>query len=140
LKTFGQPLPGITYIERPGAYALLFNDAKNLAVVKTGFGYFLPGGGADPEEDLETALRRELLEEIAFELTSARLIGQAAQYHWSEFYQSHFKKIGSFYFVEGAWLSRPTPPDHALLWLPLREAARALTQEFQAWMVANCGD
>ncbi len=134
IRVFGDILPGVKYTERPGGYAFIQNQLRELAVVKTPNGMFLPGGGVDPGEAIEDGLRRELREEIGFELQTARLIVQAVQYHWSEHYRSYFKKIGSFFEVEGV-----RPPnaklekDHSLLWLPGPEIERVLTQEFQRW-------
>lgn len=139
MKTFGTALPGLTYVERPGAYAFLYSDDRaRLAVIATANGLFLPGGGLDPGEEAEAGLARELMEETAWRLTSAHLLGQAAQYHWSEYYRSYFKKIGSFYEVEARAPAAPAVIDeHELRWLEPREAARLLTQEFQRWAVAE---
>lgn len=134
IKSFGQILPGVRYVERPGAYAFLLNSKKELAVVKTSFGLFLPGGGLEPGEDLLTGLQREMCEEIGYKLVRAQFFVRAAQYHWSEFYQSYFKKIGSFFEVEAI-----APPNiacadgHDLVWIPLAQAVWELSQEFQRW-------
>lgn len=139
IRTFGNILPGIQYTERPGAYAFIQDAEKaKFAVVKTTFGFFLPGGGVDPGEDILDGLKRELFEEIGFELVSARLLVQAQQYHWSAFYKSHFKKVGSFFDTE----ARPVPGakwenEHTLLWLPGDEAVKTLSQEFQAWALSQ---
>lgn len=136
MKAFGQIVAGITYVDRPGAYGLLHNAKAELAVVRTGQGYFLPGGGLDPGEDDLTGLDRELREEIGYTLTHAVLLGQAAQYHWSAFYNSYFKKIGTFYRIEANPVAGLTAhPDHELLWLRPRDAGERLTQEFQRWAV-----
>ncbi|NJM09671.1 MAG: NUDIX domain-containing protein [Bdellovibrionaceae bacterium] len=134
IKCFGQILPGVNYLDRPGAYAFLLNPNRELAVIQTSYGMFLPGGGLDPGEDDLTGLQRELREEIGYELVDAGFLMRAAQYHWSEHYQSYFKKIGGFYEV----VATPPPGEqcadgHALLWLPLERAAWELSQEFQRW-------
>ena len=83
-------------------------------------------------------LRREIREEIGYELDSARFVVRAAQYHWSEFYRSHFKKIGSFFEVQAAPPQVPVfEKDHTLLWLVPVEAERVLSQEFQRWATAQ---
>ena len=49
MKEFGTPLTGMTYVDRPGAYAFLRSpDRSRLAVIATPHGLFLPGGGLDP--------------------------------------------------------------------------------------------
>ncbi len=138
VRTFGDILPGIQYVERPGAYAFIQNDMLEFAVMKTPNGMFLPGGGLDPGEDVDTGLRRELHEEFGFVVTRAVFIVSAVQYHWSEHYKSHFKKIGSFFEVQG---SRPAgahlEKDHSLLWLRGAEVERVLTQEFQRFAIGH---
>jgi 8-oxo-dGTP diphosphatase len=136
IPTFGRPLPGITYTDRPGAYAFFFNPQGELAIIETSMGWFLPGGGVEAGESEEEALRRELIEEIGWELNALKFLRQAVQFHWSAYYQKHFKKIGSFYLAE----ARPAAgskahPDHHLRWLPPVQAERKLTQEFQRWAV-----
>ena len=59
MKVFGTPKPGQNYIDRPGVYGFLRNDSGLVAVVETSTGVFLPGGGVDPGENEEQALRRE---------------------------------------------------------------------------------
>ena len=135
-KTFGQVLPGVTYVDRPGAYGFLLNDLGELAIIRTSMGLFLPGGGLDPGEDELTALARELREEICFELTRADFVLSASQYHWSAFYKQHFKKIGSFYRVEAHALPGGDCADgHELVWIPVDRARVELSQEFQRWAV-----
>ena len=49
-REFGEILPGVQYVDRPGGYGFLRDARGSLAVVETPAGLFLPGGGADPEE------------------------------------------------------------------------------------------
>lgn len=138
IREFGSRIPGITYVERPGAYAFILDAQNRLAIVRTGLGFFLPGGGAEAGESLETALKREVFEEIGYTIVSAQAVGQAAQFHWSEFYKSHFRKVGTFFRVQATAPAVPAfQNDHELVWLAKPQAARQLTQEFQRFAVSE---
>lgn len=134
IKAFGPILPGISYQDRPGAYGFILNQYRELAVVRTSYGLFLPGGGLDPGEDDLSGLARELNEELGFELVKAIYLYRASQYHWSEHYQAYFRKIGAFYEAQ---VRIPTgavcAEGHELVWMPLVHATRELSQEFQRW-------
>ncbi len=136
IRAFGNELPGVTYTERPGSYALILNEKDELAVIKTSFGYFLPGGGLEPGEEFLDGLARELKEEIGYEVVRADFFVVAAQFHWSTFYKKHFKKIGAFFEVEAKAPSIPEFAEgHALVWMPRQLAQTDLSQEFQRWAV-----
>lgn len=138
IRAFGEELPGVTYVERPGAYAIILNKNDEIAVIKTSFGYFLPGGGLDPGEEFVDGLARELDEEIGYKLVNATYFLVAAQFHWSEFYQKHFKKIGAFFEVDAQPPAIPQFADgHSLVWMPRQLAQRDLSQEFQRWAVTE---
>ena len=68
VPVFGEKRPGQIYIDRPSTYAIIADEHGRLAVVGTERGRcFLPGGGIDPGESDEQALRRELREELGVE-------------------------------------------------------------------------
>lgn len=137
-REFGTKLPGINYVDRPGAYAFLKDANGRLGIIQTGAGLFLPGGGMDPGEDAISGLRRELYEEIGYTLVSAIPKGQAAQYHWSAFYSEYFRKIGTFFdVVATAPAQSQFQDEHELIWLDRAQAAVKLTQEFQRWAVTD---
>ncbi len=133
---FGTPEPGANYVDRPGAYAFLFNKHFELAILQTTFGTFLPGGGLDPGENDLAGLTRELQEEMGVKLQSAELVCRAGQYLYSRHYQKHFKKIGAFYRVQLAQPIRlKMQKDHELLWIDKRQAGLELSEEFQRWAI-----
>jgi 8-oxo-dGTP diphosphatase len=59
------------------ARAVVLRDDKLLVMKRTKFGdvfYALVGGGIEPGEDAETALRRELIEETGLEVGEVKLV------------------------------------------------------------------
>lgn len=134
IPEFGECEPGAQYVDRPGAYAFLHNKHRELAVIQTSWGLFLPGGGIDPGESELEGLKRELFEEMGIKVQSAELVCQACQYLFSRHYQKHFKKIGYFYVVEVAQpVLLKMEAEHELFWMDKRQAALELSEEFQRW-------
>lgn len=64
------------YRVRLGARAVLFDEMSRVVLmyVSKQRYYKLPGGGVDPGEDIETALRREILEEVG--ITNIEVISE----------------------------------------------------------------
>jgi len=135
---FGTRLPNINYVERPGAYAIIRNSSADYAVIRTPKGCFLPGGGVDEGEEIQAALRREVLEETGLAVDVGRKVGVAAQYLISARDGIFYKKIGHFYVADfGARLSETFEPEHELLWLSFDKASAALKHRFQVWAIAT---
>ena len=135
---FGTRLPNINYVERPGAYAIIRNSSADYAVIRTPKGCFLPGGGVDEGEEIQAALRREVLEETGLAVDVGRKVGVAAQYLISARDGIFYKKIGHFYVADfGARLSEAFEPEHELLWLSFDKASAALKHRFQVWAIAT---
>jgi 8-oxo-dGTP diphosphatase len=136
LRKFGTKLAGLVYIERPGVYAVIENNHKQIAVIKTNTGYFLPGGGIDFGESEMDALKREIFEEIGCQVSVLAEIGEAVEYikaHTEEkYYQIHSK----FYQVQiVSKTGEGTEKDHRLVWLSRGDAPRLLLRQSQAWAV-----
>lgn len=73
-----------------GAGAVVFDREGRVLLARQSYGrrgWELPGGGRQPKESLEQAVRRELREEIGVEVTSAVLSGV---YYEAEVDQHHF--------------------------------------------------
>jgi 8-oxo-dGTP diphosphatase len=135
---FGTRLANITYVERPGAYAIIRNSSAEYAVIRTPKGCFLPGGGIDTGEQMEAALRREVLEETGLAVDVGRKIGVAAQYLISARDGIFYKKIGHFYIADfGERVSNTFEAEHELLWLSFDKASAALKHRFQVWAIAT---
>ena len=131
---FGTRIINILYVERPGVYAIIRNVSAQIAVVRTEKGYFLPGGGVDSGEEFESALKREIVEEIGYDSEIGEKIGIAAQYLTSASEKRHYKKIGHFYLATiGSKISDIT--EHELVWLSPDESFKMLSRQYQVWAV-----
>jgi 8-oxo-dGTP diphosphatase len=133
---FGKRIKGVSYINRPGAYAIIRDGSNAIALVRTQQGYLLPGGGVEPNEDIEIALKREIMEELGYQSTIEEKVCSAVQYLYSETERAYFKKIGHFFKMSLAEkVSEPIEMDHELVWCSSDESLKKLAQEFQAWAV-----
>jgi len=133
---FGEQISGIRYMDRPGAYAIIQDDVNAFALVRTRQGYLLPGGGVEPNERLEAALRREIMEELGYQSSVGEKICHAVQYLYSEDEHNYFRKVGHFFratLIEK--VCDPTETNHELVWCSPQESLTKLAQEFQAWAV-----
>ncbi|HLI66797.1 MAG TPA: NUDIX domain-containing protein [Caulobacteraceae bacterium] len=138
---FGRPEAGLVYRERPAAYGLLERDGR-LALVYVTLDdrppfYDLPGGGIDPGEDEEAALRREFGEETGLVVRAGRRVAAAEQYMISA-HREPFLSQGAFF--EAAF-ERVAPAlkiedDHELVWMAPTDALTALRHDSHAWAVA----
>jgi 8-oxo-dGTP diphosphatase len=132
---FGKKIDGIDYTDRPGAYAVIFNDRQQVAVMKTPRGFFLPGGGTDGEEPA-AALAREIIEETGMGVHILKEIGNAAQFCFSPNRRGGLNKKGTFYVAAFTGkLEEPSEKDHELVWLAIEEAKTHLMHDFQKWAV-----
>jgi len=70
------------YVERKAARAIVFDGDGKVALFHATKKHYhkLPGGGVEAGEDIETALRRELQEEIGCEVDSIREVGMIEEY------------------------------------------------------------
>ena len=133
---FGTRIKGVSYIDRPGAYAIIQDRSNAIALVKTQQGYLLPGGGVEPNEDFESALQREIMEELGYQSRIAEKVCTAVQYLYSESEREYFRKVGHFFVATLAEkVSEPIEMDHELVWCSPAESLKKLAQEFQVWAV-----
>lgn len=134
---FGTKTDGLPYTDRPGAYAVIFNEQQQVAVMKIPNGYFLPGGGTDGE-DPAIALAREILEEAGLGVRIISEIGKASQFCLSPSYPDGYNKHGTFYLATFTdKIGEAVEKDHELVWLSLDEAQQLLSHEFQRWAITK---
>ncbi|MFY0563046.1 NUDIX domain-containing protein [Archangium lansingense] len=138
ITQFGKKVPGKVYVDRPGAYAVIVNAQGAVALIRVPQGYFLPGGGIDPNEDARSALAREVLEETGHEVHVVRELGWAAQFLVARHEELYLNKVGQFFVARlGPKRQAPHEVDHSLEWLPMAEAKKRLRHEFQSWALAR---
>jgi len=137
LPQFGERLAGNNYTYRPGAYAVVFDADKRVAVVRNRHGYyFLLGGGIEPNETIEETLHREVLEESGYGIHIHRKLGEAIECFWAEIEQRYFEVHGHFYAASfGQQLREPVEKYQVLVWLTTEEAEKQLCRQSQAWAV-----
>jgi 8-oxo-dGTP diphosphatase len=79
----GSDIPdGVPKQERGASRAVVFDADGNVALLHATKKHFhkLPGGGIEQGEDIETALRRELIEEIGCSVKNLRELGSVEEY------------------------------------------------------------
>lgn len=115
------PLPPIHHrmISRTGVYALVMRQQKILLVKQIKGPYAgkweLPGGGIEPGETIETALRRELREEIGMEFDSMTPFLNLTTLGSGDGYALH--QIGLIYHIDGASRLSDEPGEMEYAWI-----------------------
>jgi 8-oxo-dGTP diphosphatase len=133
IPEFGQAVPGVEYVLRPGGYAVIFNTTGEVAVVATPHGLALPGGGQDDGESPEDAAIRETREECGLRIALGRRIGIADELVYAGEEKTYFRKRCVFFVAEVVEKLGGGEADHELLWLSPERAAEELLHESQRW-------
>ncbi|HEK9099158.1 NUDIX domain-containing protein [Bacillus pfraonensis] len=135
--SFGYKKENQHYILRPSCYVVIFNEHyTEIAIIKKGTKYFLPGGGMENDETQETCLHRELLEELGWRIEIKQYIGNAERYFYAEKEDIYYLNDGYFYLCKQ--IDEQTDrmeQDHMLHWLSPSEAQHLLIHEHQQWAV-----
>ncbi len=136
IKQFGEFDNTANYIARPGSYGIIFNNDKLIAVIKTFRGFHLPGGGQDEGESLNTTLKREVVEEIGFEITNIEKLCIGGQYCFTSDLNKHLNKIEHFFVANlSKYKANPVEKDHQLVWTTLKSAESKLLEDCQKWAI-----
>ncbi|HWC17658.1 MAG TPA: NUDIX domain-containing protein [Terriglobales bacterium] len=134
IPTFGKPVPGVTYKQRPSAYAVVMSGGK-IAIARTPLACYLPGGGIDAGETPEDTVRREAAEECGFLLSPQRFLGDAIEICYAEDEHQYFEKHSAFFAASIVGSATKTEADHELLWLSPKEAIAVLSHGSHRWAV-----
>ena len=124
----------VRYDLRKAARIILFNVEGKIAVlhVKNSNYHKLPGGGVELGEDIETALKREVIEEVGANASIAGEIGITIEYRD----QQHLLQLSYCYygFVEGeiflpSFTEKEKDDGFSLLWMNPQTAIEALKND-----------
>ena len=136
IPEFGNKQDGIDYLDRPGAYAVIESNDNQIAIIETSKGYFLPGGGIDANETDSDALKREILEEIGYQVAIVAKLGETIEYFKAASDENYYQIHSRFYRVHlGSKVGEGIEEDHRLVWLSPEEAAKLLVRQGQVWAV-----
>lgn len=133
---FGEK-PQMECRDRLCVYAVIINEEGKLLTLKVGKLFHLPGGGVDEGEDLETALKREAMEETGCEIADLEALVMANEYFPGSKY-GVVNKLGNFYKARMVSMdgTRVTEDDHEVCWMSAEEFLQLENApEFQKWAV-----
>ena len=138
IPEFGTRLEGKNYIDRPGVYAVIEDNHRQIAVIETRNGYFLPGGGMDPGETEVEALKREIMEEVGYQVSGLAELGEAVDYIEARAEGKYYRIHSRFYKVQiDSKIGEGIEQDHRLVWLRAGDALKRLKRQSQVWVIRN---
>lgn len=145
LKDDQYPVEGI-YHQRRIVRAVVFNEKNEIALTKLyatdKFGlrdyYELPGGGVQTGEDLETALKREMMEELGYDVEQITPIGLVQDYYnlINRENFNYFFLARTHHFVGQHLEEKEKQLIEKIVWVPLEEAI-TLYQNMQNVLVGK---
>ncbi len=130
MRRYGPPpIPGKTYRNRPGVYAVILSGTDMLLAEQNG-DLLLPGGGIEPGESVLAALHREIWEETGWRVAPVRRLGAFSRYAWLNEEQYWCRKTAHVYLCRAVRrLGPPVEPDHSPVWMSAGLAVARLQQD-----------
>lgn len=134
---FGEKVTDKNYQARYGAYVVIPRATGEIVLVQAPNGaYFLPGGEIETGEDHEMAIRREMLEEVGFEVVIGEYLGEAVEYFYSRHRDTYFYHPGYFYEVTSfSQVAEPTEKTNIIEWHAPEKAMELLKRGSHRWAV-----
>ena len=135
VPVFGNRSEALPLVIRPSAYALIFNEKGDLAIVRQPLGgtllYSFPGSdGIDPGETPEQAVIREAGEECGLIIRVEKFLAKAIQFASAKNGRSCFEKRSWFFTAKVDGLAPELiMPNHETFWVTRDDAARLLSHE-----------
>ena len=137
IPQFGDVVTGAEYVLRPGGYAVIFDDAGRIAVVRTPAIFALPGGGQDPGESPEAAAVREAREECELAIALGPLLGVADEMEYFRGERKYYRKRCTFFVARAENLGGACETGYTLHWFTPPEAIKQLGHGSQRWAVGE---
>ena len=134
MQTFGEPLPGRSYLDRPSAYGLALDAEQRILVVETRRRrLYLPGGGLRHGETPAEGLAREFREEAGLAIRIGQQIGEARQIVHAEDEPTGYVKQCMFFLVEITGRAAAVETGYRSRWMERTRAQARLHEEVQRW-------
>jgi 8-oxo-dGTP pyrophosphatase MutT (NUDIX family) len=139
VPTFGAERRTATTTTRTCTYAVVPRDPHRrdegerfVAIIRSHDNVMLPGGGLDDGEEHAAALRREVAEECALDVSVHQGLGDAIQIVGGRDHSPAIEKRSRFFsvHVRGAIERRP---DHEVIWMTPDQALNHVTNDSHRW-------
>ncbi|MBO0472833.1 NUDIX hydrolase [Enterococcus ureasiticus] len=136
--SFGEKSETLVYKKRLGAYIIVSrNNGTEIVLIQAPNGaYFLPGGEIEQGETKETAIHREMIEELGIEVVIGEYLGQADEYFHSRHRSTDYYNPG-YFFVADSWIQvcEPLEKTNAICWVPVDKEIDLLKRGSHKWAV-----
>jgi 8-oxo-dGTP diphosphatase len=138
IPVFGEKLENVDYQTRYGVYGIVSCESAGgheICLVQAPNGaYLLPGGEIEENEDRETALKRELLEELGADCKLGTYLGQADEYFYSSHREKHFYNPAYIYLLEDViYAHKPLEEGNGIFWFSVEDALTKLKRGSHQW-------